>query len=337
MKLLPAHIPLPTFWDDEERTFLVGTSIEAALEAKLKSLDREFTLLRDSTLPINWCQQFWWDAETGALTFDDWKQVDAMYRSRALDLPGTGHVMVPYIDMANHASGEDTVALYETDGNGNAVLLLQHGKHTILGEEITITYGDEKGACEMLFSYGFIDDTMKSAQELFLDLEIPGDDPLKIAKKAVKNSAPGFRLFLQDDTIQWEGAFVWLLCVNEEDGLGFSVLQTNDGERELSVNWKDSEITDISELDKLLKAELLWDVFELRAVATLQTRLESQLRALDSSEDRTQGILSTDEAIYPRLFNALRLRGLERTLMLRAYETLENRVCFVRNFSSSSN
>lgn len=333
VKLLPAHILLPTFWDDEERTYLAGTSIEAALEAKLKSLKREFALLRDSTLPINWCQEFWWDAETGALTIDDWKQVDAMYRSRALDLPGTGHVMVPCIDMANHASGEDTVALYETDDNGNAVLLLQHGKHVIIGEEITITYGDEKGACEMLFSYGFIDDTMKSAQELFLDLEIPGDDPLKVAKKAVNNSAPGFRLFLQDDTIQWDGAFVWLLCVNEEDGLGFSILQTNDGERELSVNWKDREITDISELGKLLRAELLWDVFELRAVATLQTRLESQLRALDSSEDRTHGMLSTDEAIYPRLFNALRLRELERTLMLLAYETFETRVCYVRNFS----
>lgn len=308
---------------------MAGTSIEAALDAKLKILDREFTFLRDSTSPISWCQQFWWDAKTGGLKFDDWKQVDATYRSRALDLPGTGHAMVPYIDMANHASGEDTVALYETDEDGNAVLLLRDGKSTNLGEEITITYGDEKGACEMLFSYGFIEETMKTAQELFLDLEIPGDDPLKIAKKAINNSAPGFRLFLEGGVIQWEGAFVWLICVNEEDGLGFSVLQTNDGERELKVNWKDSEMTDILELNTLLKADFLWDVFELRAVATLQTRVESQLCALHSSEDRPPGIFSTTEAMNPRLLNASRLRELERTLMLLAYENFDNRVyCF---------
>ncbi len=324
--LLPSRIPLPTFWNAEERASLVGTSIEAALEAKLKSLDREFTLLRDTTSSISWCQQRWWDDETGALSFNDWKQVDAMYRSRALDLPGTGHSMVPFIDMANHASGDDTVALYETDENGNAVLLLRDGKSIAVGEEITITYGDEKGACEMLFSYGFIDDTMRSAQELFLDLEIPDDDPLKLAKKAVNKSAPGFRLFLQDDTVRWEGSFIWLLCVNEEDGLGFKILQTNDGERELKVSWKDRETPDLSELDALLKEEPLWDVFELRAVAILQTRLESQLIALEGIEGSLQGLSSTEGEISHNLLNASRLRELEQTLMLLAYEEFEAKV-----------
>jgi hypothetical protein len=66
--------------------------------------------------------------------------VDAMYRSRALDLPGSGHVMVPCVDMANHASGEETTALYETDEKRNAVLQLRWGKKLYPGEEITITY-----------------------------------------------------------------------------------------------------------------------------------------------------------------------------------------------------
>ena len=330
VKLLPSRFPLPTFWDDEERAWLVGTSIEAALEAKLKSLDREFTLLRESTSSIGWCQQHWWNTETGALKFDDWKQVDAMYRSRALDLPGTGHAMVPCIDMANHASGDDTVALYETDDNGDAVLLLQDTRSIVPGEEITITYGDEKGACEMLFSYGFIEDNMKNAQELFLDLKIPDDDPLKIAKKAVNKSAPGFRLFLRENAIRWEGPFTWLLCVNEEDGLGFRILQTNDGESELKVNWKDSEIANVAELDAILKAEPLWDVFELRAIATLQTRLKSQLLAFESSKGPLQGILSEQEDTNPKLLNALRLGDLEETLMLLAYEEFENRVSYFR-------
>ena len=327
-KLLPPHFTLPTFWSEEERTLLVGTSLEAALEVKLRSLNRELTLLHDSTSSIDWCQRHWWNSETGALTFDDWKQVDAMYRSRALDLPGTGHAMVPCIDMANHASGDETVALYETDENGDAVLILRNGKIMVAGEEITITYGDDKGACEMLFSYGFMEDTMRSAKELFLDLEIPDDDPLKIAKMAVNKSAPGFRLFLQDNEIRWEGPFVWLLCANEEDGLRFRVLQTNDGIRELMVNWKDSEIQNVSELDVILKAEPLWDVFELRAIATLQARVESQLLALENSKDRLQLVSSGEQEMKPRFLDALRLRELEETLMLLAYEEFENKVSY---------
>jgi hypothetical protein len=84
--------------------------------------------------------RYWWDEETGKLTFEDWKQVDAMYRSRALDLPGTGHAMVPCVDMANHASGDEVVALYETDKKGNAVLQLRWGKRISPGDEVTITY-----------------------------------------------------------------------------------------------------------------------------------------------------------------------------------------------------
>jgi hypothetical protein len=87
--------------------------------------------------------RYWWndsEEETGKLTFEDWKQVDAMYRSRALDLPSTGHAMVPCVDMANHASGDAAVALYETDKKGNAVLQLRWGKRMYPGDEVTITY-----------------------------------------------------------------------------------------------------------------------------------------------------------------------------------------------------
>jgi hypothetical protein len=65
--------------------------------------------------------------------------VDAMYRSRALEFPGAGDCMMPCVDMANHASGEATAALYETDENGNGLLLLREGKCVALEEEITIT------------------------------------------------------------------------------------------------------------------------------------------------------------------------------------------------------
>ena len=259
------------------------------------------------------------------MTFHDWKHVDAMYRSRALDLPGTGHSMVPCVDMANHASGDSTSALYETDNDGNAILVLRDGKNTSQNDEITITYGDEKGACEMLFSYGFIESSVTSARELFLDLDIPDDDPLKLAKKALSQSAPGFRLFFHGDSTDWESSFIWLACVNEEDGLEFRILQNNDGRRELQASWKDKEITEIN-LVALLKLEPLWNVFELRAITMLQNRVEQQLLKLESSKNFVDELMNKGKVDDDIGENAMRLRDLEETLMLHAYADFETKV-----------
>lgn len=131
---------LPTFWPDKDIELLQGTSLAPALITKTKSLYREFEHLRDSTNSIEWCRKYWWDEVDGILDFDDWKQVDAMYRSRALEFPGIGDCMVPCVDMANHASGDHTTALYEADQDGNGLLLLREGQNPKKDDEITITY-----------------------------------------------------------------------------------------------------------------------------------------------------------------------------------------------------
>lgn len=325
VQLLPSHIAIPTFWIEAERSTLRSTSLETALEAKLNSLDREFSEFRSATSSIAWCQRIWWDTDTGTLSFEDWKLVDAMYRSRALDLPGTGHSMIPCIDNANHASSDNTTSLYETDLDGNAILVLRDGKDLKRGDEVTITYGDEKGACEMLFSYGFIEEGMTSARELFLDLDIQDDDPLKLAKKAVSNSAPGFRLFDHSGTVSWEGPFVWLLCINEEDGLEFQLLQKNDGERELKVFWRGAEMSDLSKIETLLGEDPKWPLFELRATVVVRDRVEKQLLILKSSKT---DVASHDRPIkeHTAIQYAARLRSLEETLMLQAHNEWENKV-----------
>lgn len=325
IKFLPSE-PLPTIWSDAERALLAGTSLEAALDAKIKKLDREFTHLQKATSSINWCQKHWWSVETGKSSFDDWKRIDAMYRSRALDLPGTGHAMVPCIDMVNHASAGNTSAAYDIDHNGNVVLVLRDEKSIQAGEEVTITYGDEKGASEMLFSYGFVEDVMDSARELYLDLDFREDDPLKFAKKSVSRSEPGFRMFIHEGSFGWECSFIWLLCVNEEDGLQFRVLQTNDDERELQVLWDDVEIKDVSKLDLLLKALPLWDVFSLRAVTILQARVEVQLLSLERSKVQLKSSQSHENIDSKNRYKAMRLRDLEETLLLHAYQEFEDQV-----------
>lgn len=326
VQFVPSEIRLPTLWTPAQCARLKGTSLEAALESKLKSLKREFDLLRDATIPIEWCKRYWWDPESGGLFFEDWKHIDAMYRSRALDLLGID-AMVPCVDMANHASGRDTLARYDLDADGNAILLLLEGRRCRAGEEIFITYGDEKGACEMLFSYGFIEQSMSSARELYLDLDIPSDDPLKLAKKAIATSAPGFRLFADEKSVGWEGPFIWLICVNEEDGLEFRLLETNDGERELQVLWKGAEIDNVSRLDSILQTEPLWEVFKLRAITILQARVEAQLMSLHDDQSRSYDGDIPDHGIEANLgLEITRLRHLEGALMTQAYNDFESQV-----------
>lgn len=326
VQFLPSEIRLPTLWTPAQCARLKGSSLEAALDSKLKNLEREFDMLRDATISIEWCKKYWWDPESGRLRLEDWKHIDAVYRSRALDLLGTD-AMVPCIDMANHASGRDTLARYDLDADGNAILILLEGRCCRAGEEISITYGDEKGACEMLFSYGFIEDSMCSARELYLDLDIPSDDPLKLAKKSVATSAPGFRLFSDERSVGWEGPFVWLICVNEEDGLEFRLLQNNDDERELQLLWKGAEIDNVSQLDLLLQTDRLWEVFKLRAITILQARVEVQLMSLQNDQPHSCDDDITDPDIEAGLsLEIKRLRDLEGTLMMQAYDDFESQV-----------
>ncbi|EEQ30174.1 hypothetical protein McanMca71_000487 [Microsporum canis] len=332
IKFLPEAYELPTFYTLAERELLRGTSLEPALDTKMQSLAREFDHLRDSTFNIPWCQRDWWHPETGQIGFEDWKIVDAMYRSRAMDLPGTGNAMVPCIDMANHAAGDKTIARYETDHEGNAVLQLQWGQRLSEGEEVTITYGDSKGASEMIFSYGFIDQGVNSAQQLFLDLDIPDDDPLKPPKRAVCEDGPGVRICDagdgRDEKTTWHSDFVWWVCVNEEDGLEFRVLQLNDGGKELRVFWKNEEITRSRKLGDFLAEDPRWDIFQLRAVVTIQERVANQLSLLQASNEYVRGLADkVDDSLIRRSVwdTVMKLRSLEENLLTRSNNDLDKK------------
>ncbi|KAI5206068.1 SET domain-containing protein [Aureobasidium subglaciale] len=326
VKYLPMEM-LPTFWSPAECDLLTGTTLAPALTAKLNSLNREFEQLRDATSKIPWCAEKWWDEVDGILEFDDWLQVDAFYRSRALEYPGVGDCMVPCIDMANHSSGNGTAAIYEVDDQGNAVLLLRDEKTVEQDGEISITYGDNKGACEMLFSYGFIEEGMESAHELFLDLSIPGDDPLGRAKSAVANCAPGFKIVNAEDGVIWDGAYIWLICVNEEDGLSFRIQQTVEGNRELIATWQDEPVHGFEGFRSVLEQDPLWDVYHLRAVSILQERVASQLQDLYGSDDRVDAAHYGDgTVIRERAWDlAKRLRHLESELLEKAYSFYEDK------------
>lgn len=96
VKLLDDAVPVPTLWEEGERSLLQGTSLEAALNAKMLALSNEFEELRDKSSEIEcWNAAFW---DNDSVRFADWLLVDAWYRSRVLELPRSGSSLVPCID-----------------------------------------------------------------------------------------------------------------------------------------------------------------------------------------------------------------------------------------------
>lgn len=183
----------------------------------------------------------------------------------------------------------------------------------------------------MIFSYGFIEDGMTDARDVFLDLDVAEDDPLRLPKKHMAATAPGVRLYSHASGISWESSYIWLMCVNEEDGLDFAVAQRVDGQREVQAWWQGQQLEDLSGLKSLLQATLLWEVYLLRAVVTLQGRVAKQLETLERAQRQTPDGSVASESIdgavrdQPKKL-ARELRRLETGLLEEAYAYFEQQV-----------
>ena len=338
IKFIPKKIPLTTFYSPEEKELLVGTSLSNALEQKIRGLEREFEMLRERTKELGWARKAWWglgpegdeDGSEGSdlapLRLRDWKLVDAIYRSRALELPEErGVVMVPVLDMANHGSEDEYNARFESDKDGNVMLIVREGRTIQAGDEVKICYG-AGGACESIFSYGFLDHDASSARELYLSLSVPADDPLRLAKMRVAQTAPTIRLYIdQNGKTGWESDFVWWACINEEDGLDFQVLQSNDGQKELKATWKGDEFEPY-DLKRLVLADERRDVFNLRSLVLVQQRIEQQGDEMADNEarfDAAKHATGVGQATWELIS---RLRSLELELLTGTFEMLETEV-----------
>jgi hypothetical protein len=157
---------------------------------------------------------------------------------------------------------------------------------------------------------------------MFLDLDIPDDDPLRPAKVFVSTAAPGFRVFDKDNGIDWESDYIWLVVINEEDGLDFRVRQTVDGKREIQAFWKERELDDTSKLREYLQEDVAWDVYQLRATVLLQSRVEAQMETIQAMQGLNQELTVRD---VPWKLSE-RLRSLELEMLQRAALALDIQV-----------
>jgi hypothetical protein len=332
LKFLPETVLAPTLWTEDERLLLRGTSLEAAVDAKISALDAEFGVVQEKSSDIiSWNDVLW--AAGSSVSFTDWVRLDALYRSRCLELPRSGESMVPCIDMLNHSAAPS--AYYEETPKDEVVLLPRPDTSTTgipKEAEITISYGATKSAAEMLFSYGFIDPD-STADSLVLPLAPFPDDPLAKAKLVAFGEAPQIQIHVAREegngrpAVRWASAFAHLMCVNEEDGLEFRVLQQTDGARQLRVFWQDEDVTDrTGEFEVLIQTtHPLAAVVRLRVVTVVQEALRAQLERLGATTAVTDAAASPqrrEECVRA----AMLLREIETNILEAAVETLEEEV-----------
>lgn len=283
----------------------------------MAALTREFDGIREKSSDIECWNAAFWDANAIQLT--DWYRVDAWYRSRVLELPRSGPSLVPCIDMANHSA--EANAYYEETSDGDVVLLPRPGVHLNNGMEITISYGSEKSPAEMLFSYGFMDPS-SAMRTLTLLLSPFPDDPLGKAKVHIFEGSPSVQIKEVGGKMEWESPFAYLMCLNEEDGLGFQLMQSSDGGRELRLFWQDEDVTEtIDSFETLISSHALCDVFRLRVNMVISQRLQEQLQRLSEDTEAEEREGSSDVAVGAR-----ELKHVERGILEGTLVTVEDEV-----------
>ncbi|KAF4786032.1 putative SET domain-containing protein [Colletotrichum scovillei] len=323
VKYLPPQVPVTTLWTEQEREMLNGTSLESATAAKIVALTDEFDELREisATLPF-WNELFW---ESDKVSLIDWVRVDAWFRSRCLELPKSGEAMVPVLDLANHSSKAN--AYYEENDKDEVVLLLRPGCRVSSGDEMTISYGDAKSGAEMLFSYGFIDPA-SAADRITLPLIPMEDDPLGKAKLHVFDGAPTVEFVRTNGSLSWKSPFAYFMCLNEEDGLSFRVLQDTGGSRELKLFWQEEDVTaTTTAFEQHIDQHPLAQIFRLRVVSVLEDLVASQLERLAtgmSLEDLDESLNEGGLVCGTCIIAAATLREQETSLLEAAVKALED-------------
>ena len=366
IQYIATETSLPTFWTEEERGEMWGTSLGRHCAAKMVALRREFESLVGGMGGL-WWGDVWRD---GGLEFGDWVAVDGMWRSRAMELAapaggdggvgvgigGSEECLVPVVDMANH-SGEtrvgytlvpspDGLADKGEDGLWAALTLdcpitdiCSNSSTQTEPEEITISYGANKSAAEMIFSYGFLDsqpiqssedsdDIIPDARGMMLGWTFPSDDPLRFEKASALGLEPGIQLYTPHpggSEVRFVGAAVWAMAINEEDGL--RIVRNKDIEvgedPEVEMWFKDVCITSKTQLIDVLKHDRAALVFRARAYGYVYLRIEEEIRRIDelvglrSEMDSDEGLL--DDRHSQRREMCARLRELEYAFLKRAF------------------
>jgi hypothetical protein len=312
MGIQPLDALVPTMWTNAELSLLRSTSLESAVAAKTTLLAKEFATIQTTTQDL----PFWGEIVGKDITLRDWIWVDALFRSRSFDLPYSGVACVPGLDLANHSSTEASAHFVQDPETAAVTLLLRKGSSVRAGEEVTISYGKDKPAAEMLFNYGFIDSS-SSVQKLVLPLdellnEAASVDALLGPKLQVFDAAPMLELKIDDKgKARWSAPFLPIFSVHEQDGLSFRV-EERQGQQSQRMLWRGKDITAmVGMFEVFINAHDVRDVVELRAVSSVIGVVEKQLDRIRQVPQGPEG----EEVRQEVRQAALQLRGLETDIL----------------------
>jgi len=294
--------------------------MQTAVNGKMLALEREFDRIREISSDIPCWQAMFWDNMT--VNLRTWFVIDAWYRSRSLELPKSGEALVPCLDMVNH-SGKPNAYFEETENE--VVLRLGNGCLVSEGDEVTISYGSDKGVAEMLYNYGFIpEDAPRNVVRV--NMEPFDDDPLRTAKLVVFGRRPVLVLTETNHKTEWVCPFSFLKCVNFEDGLAFKIAQETDGGQQLRVFWEGRDVTESAgDFATVVSSHGLWPLFLLRVITDIQDQVRAQLERMES--DQTQHDIQCGVFREGLLDAGSEFRSSEGKILETAVRNLEIEVC----------
>jgi hypothetical protein len=235
---------LPTAYSEEDLQFFATTSLAGPVAGKKHALLREFTTIKGRNDLHDISKH---------ITLEDYTILDALIRSRSLEHPEFGEILVPVIDFVNHSPTPN--CRYEISSQGITLLPI---KDIEPGEELTISYGSQKSPLEMLFTYGFLPDSTPTIHPPSLRLEAPwpGDwDPMapikmRFLEQCVPRIITVARSVTAPHAVEWQSDSVWVNIVSEEDGFSFGL--------ECGLSYQDLVQSGVSEDDPRLHSIALF-------------------------------------------------------------------------------
>ncbi|KAI8138386.1 hypothetical protein BJV82DRAFT_631327 [Fennellomyces sp. T-0311] len=290
------------FLDDEGSRTLDGTGLSMPLRAKRMFLKQELEVVKTA---VEW------------MTFDMWLWANAIFWSRAISVGssntddlGYDTVLLPFFDFANH-SMDPTIRWEPTKDGGIDLVPFPDAVGSLAGNELFLSYGDDKPNQELLYLYGFtldgnpVSSKMTAPFANFFDMQDPASQ-VKISwvsqlkRPVVTLSAP-----LKEEETGWDStgwtrdSLAMMYIAALEDDIMFELLpdvsnltlseksnKTSDDEDDPVMIQASLEGEVIDTLDslaiKVAKSEQ-FPLIELRVVILLMNLLEGHIDEISSA------------------------------------------------------
>ncbi|RHZ84490.1 hypothetical protein Glove_81g32 [Diversispora epigaea] len=335
--ILPRTLHTPLFYDQTLRACLNGTSLEAAVDAKFKKLQREYNTLRPyfnkwSTQGYSYNYNNFNDGHD-VITFEHYRWADGVFWSRILsfgsrfeDISTKSNLLnsnlddyhlVPYLDFANHSL--TPCSRWELTVEGAELILTKPDTPEQIspGTEICISYGDKPNS-ELLFVHGF---TLSDNPWSAISYPVPFYDDDELVKikmnfmqfHGIKHLVSLTRKKGGAELTQDSTRAMWISVLTEDDGLKFA--QSSNSENCVELIIDDKVISTLEDLDNVINGLDFYPIIEWRVVDSVLENVEGLLSHLKQANEKVLKMMENErnsrELEYIRIYREDEHRFLE--------------------------